>query len=192
MIPTITYQTLINIVSSYAKSLNNVANFSGMPSYFKSGSSIRLATYGLWGGVTEYVQMGISNPVTKISTSTIDSELNTFLNTIGVPSSARQYPIDDANLQNFIHDLVIFAARKFGCTMSNGGGASNERYWTYISGNAIDYNQTKTIYPKASGAGLTYTYNMSDIKGLLDRFFNTIRKADRVYPLTLPITAARA
>ena len=182
MIPTLTYRTLVDIVKNHVKSAcTNISNFNGMPACYKAGFSIYLGGSQHYGGGR---MSGVTTPVVQVSAGTVDSDMTTFLNRIGVSEDKLDYPIDNANLEKFMVDLLVFTSTKVGFVTAQGGaGASSSKYTIYMNNNGLDYTRTQVINPKPEGSGEECVYSGTEVRTLLDNFLNSVKKSARIYPI---------
>lgn len=180
----VTYNSIVTIVKNYAKqNCKNISNFASIPAYYKAGY-----TYTVGNITANFIDEGgnftINNPITAVSKSTVDTDMTTFLNKVGVPSNALNYPIDDLNLNNFMLNMIVFCSSKMFFAVSRpNNNASTERILVYYTGGTFDYTKTKTIKPVSTG-NQNYTYSLSDIQDTLNKFFSALKSTIRVVPLT--------
>lgn len=189
MIPRITYQEIVDKVKTYAKTnCKNIADFNSIPAQYKAGFAFTIGT-----ATANYIGEGgkltINNPVVSVNTSTVDTDMDTFLNNLGLSGTLLEYPIDDLNFNNFLLDMLIFLTTKtcFAVSRPN-NSASSERILVYNTSNNFDYSQTKSITPAPEGEGQTYTYNSSDLQDILNKLITNLMSSIRVVPLTFTFT----
>ena len=84
MIPKITYQEIIDKVKTYAKTnCKNIANYNSIPAQYKAGFAFTVGTrYANFIG--EGGNLTIKNPVVSVNASTVDTDMDTFLNNLGL------------------------------------------------------------------------------------------------------------
>lgn len=185
MIPRITYQEIIDKVKTYAKTnCKNIANFNSIPAQYKAGFAFTVGTRSA-NFIGEGGKLTIKNPVVSVNAGTVDTDMSTFLNNLGLSGAILEYPIDDLNFNNFLLDMLIFLSTKtcFAVSRPN-NSASSDRILVYNTSNAFDYSQTKPIKPSPEGSGQTYTYNSSDLQDILNKLITNLMKSIRVVPLT--------
>lgn len=193
MVDTITYGTIVNIVKNYAKNnCVNITNFSEIPPCYKSGFSFTIGTrdYHITNSrpSTTYHEgatvSGINNPILQVDTSTVDTDMDGFLNAIGILPSQLSYPIDDANFENFLMDMIIFASTKICFAVSQSdNSASSDRRVVYVVANS-SFGIIHPIYPKGEGLGEYHIINSTEAQELTNSFFNNVKKSIRVAPIT--------
>lgn len=189
MLPKITYQEIVNKVKTYAKTnCQNITNFSEIPAYYKSGFSYtvgsRSANYIGEGG-----KLTINNPVVSVNAGTVDTDMSTFLNNLGLSGALLEYPVDDLNFNNFLLDMIIFLATKTCFVMSRpNNSVSDEKILVYNPSGIFDYSQTKNITPSPEGSEQSYTYNSLDVQDVLNKFITYSINAIRIVPLTFTFT----
>lgn len=189
MIPKITYQEIIDKVKTYAKTnCKNIANFNSIPAQYKAGFAFTVGTRNA-NFIGEGGYLAINNPVVSVNASTVDTDMDTFLNNLGLSGALLEYPIDDLNFNNFLLDMLIFLSTRtcFAVSRPN-NGASSDRILVYDTSNAFDYSQTKPIKPSPEGSEQTYTYNSSDLQDILNKLITNLMKSIRVVPLTFTFT----
>lgn len=189
MIPRITYQEIIDKVKTYAKTnCQNISNYNSIPAQYKAGFAFvvgsRVANY-----INEGGNLTINNPVVSVDIGTVDTDMSTFLNNLGLSGALLEYPIDDLNFNNFLLDMLIFLATKTCFAMSRpNNSASSEKIFVYNPSSVFDYSQTKTIMPSPEGSGQTYTYDSSDLQDILNKLITNLMSSIRVVPLTFTFT----
>lgn len=112
----ITYRTLYNQALNLIKSsCVNVSNYSSLPSSFKSGYSESRSS----GLETAYFR--IANPVSSISTTTVDNDFNSIMTNYGISSRLDQ-SITARGLINFYAALAsLVQAKVCICQARNSG-----------------------------------------------------------------------
>lgn len=187
MIPTLTYRTLSDLVKNYAKATCiNITNFAGLPACYKAGYSWEVGSGGEGAGRMS----SIANPIVQVAASTVDTDMTNFLNNIGVPASALDYPIDNANLDNFILDLIVFVSTKIGFAVSQSGNAASSasKYVVYMNNNGLDYTNIRKVAPKEEGKGAEYIYSGPEMQDIMNKFFNSVKKSVRMAPIKFTFT----
>ena len=108
--PAITYQTLMNAaITKICALCNNVNNFAGIPSAYKSGYSTSQTKTGSGSRqMTVTLTTSISsNAVSEVTSATVTSQLNSFFSDRGISVKASKN-ITDRGLANFYNNIAAF------------------------------------------------------------------------------------
>ena len=190
----ITYNQILARVTDWIKA--NCANVdarydSVLPANAKNGYSYNIINYS-WShpnaNPTLSCKGTLTTPVTKVTSTTIDSEVTAFCTAIGLTSTARAYNVDDRNFVTFLEDLTVFLATKIAFTIpvststmaANAGSTTtsgNNRYVVYMSNALPTSNLVQLVSPSNSQAD--YTIKMSDIIKGVDNLFATVKSQVR-------------
>ena len=190
----ITYNQILARVTDWIKA--NCANVdarydSVLPANAKNGYSYNIINYS-WShpnaNPTLSCKGTLTTPVTKVTSTTIDSEVTAFCTAIGLTSTARTYNVDDRNFVTFLEDLTVFLATKIAftipvstSTMAATAGSTttsgNNRYVVYISNALPTANLVQLVSPSNSQAD--YTIKMSDMVKGIDNLFATVKSQVR-------------
>ena len=142
-IKSITYRTIVDLVKKFIKeNCSNITNYSGINASFKNGYT---KTYTLDGGnsaaTSYYTDTLTANGVSEVSTSTVDTDMNNFLNTIGL-TNLLDNNITDSEFLDFINNIIIFASTKMTFRVSQ--LAQSTIYLVYDTDNKT-YSNTEMI-----------------------------------------------
>ena len=190
----ITYNQILARVTDWIKA--NCANVdarydSVLPANAKNGYSYNIINYS-WShpnaNPTLSCKGTLTTPVTKVTSTTIDSEITAFCTAIGLTSTARTYNVDDRNFVTFLEDLTVFLATKIAFTIpvststmaANAGSTTtsgNNRYVVYMSNALPTANLVQLVSPSNSQAD--YTIKMSDMIKGIDNLFATVKSQVR-------------
>ena len=190
----ITYNQILARVTNWIKA--NCANVdarydSVLPANAKNGYSYIIINYS-WShpnaNPTLSCKGTLTTPVTKVTSTTIDSEVTAFCNAIGLTSTARTYNVDDRNFVTFLEDLTVFLATKIAFTIPVSTGtmsptdgstttSGNNRYVVYMSNALPTANLIQLVSPSNSQAD--YTIKMSDMIKGIDNLFATVKSQVR-------------
>ena len=118
-LPTITYNELAQIVLSYMynNTMNVDSRYNSLPACFRPGYSFQ-NSYGA-DQVYSYIRVNINRAIQRVSSSTITSDFNNFLNTYKMSTVANisiqdtWYPLYVGNLISFISTKGAFAVSQF-------------------------------------------------------------------------------
>ena len=190
----ITYNQILARVTDWIKA--NCANVdarydSVLPANAKNGYSYNIINYS-WShpnaNPTLSCKGTLTTPVTKVTSTTIDNEVTSFCNAIGLTSTARAYNVDDRNFVTFLEDLTVFLATKIAFTIPVSTGtmaatagstttSGNNRYVVYMSNALPTAHLVQLVSPSNSQAD--YTIKMSDIIKGVDNLFATVKSQVR-------------
>ena len=158
----ITYGTIVDAVKTWIKSnCSNIANYSGMSNAVKNGYSYTVGTSSAGAAYSESATCSLSSSITAaVGASTVDTDMNNFLSTIGVTSTMLSQNVNPTQYYKFINDMCCFCCTKLAFVTSQTGNASNTsvRYLIYWTGNTA-YNYNISI---ASSTATAYVCNAAD------------------------------
>lgn len=123
----ITYNTVINTVKNWIKNnCINIANWNSIPACFKQGYSNTTVISGN-GTIQSTCTINIVKYVSQVSGTTVDTDINNFLNNIGLSNKLNEN-IDNSEFINFINNIVNFCATRLCFTVSQ---YSENKYLIY-------------------------------------------------------------
>jgi hypothetical protein len=184
-LPNITYKTIIDSMKSYIKSVCvNVGDSydSSLNSFLKAGTSKSAGTvtnyyyarYGAAYRTAGSFSVYVSNGVSQVTTSTIDSEIDTYFSGLGLTSTTVSYNIDAKSYYLFIANIINFCVQRMKIAVYASPNTNNQtnvssfnaettsgRQVVYVSGTT---SGGKTMTPSASATSNTLAFNStSDI-----------------------------
>lgn len=206
MLPEITYKQIIDKVKNYIiNNCSNVNNYNSLPNYLKSGYDYTRKMKSA--GIIISIRVRNQNPVTSVSSSTVENDLNNFLSSCGLDNSQFNYPVDPQNLLNLIYDLQLFCSTKTVFAMiysmetylppiitragnngektitSTGSVIPDTKYTVYYN-NTIDNTKIKKLAPKQEGQGVDLVYDSKQMQDLILNFIDSLKKATiRIHPI---------
>lgn len=167
-IASMTYNDLaINTVANWINTnCTNITNFAGIPACFKSGYSNK-AQFAGSGASLCYRTITISgNAVPQVATSTVISEITSFMSARGIANLAATIPASE--FLDFLKDMISFVCTKCTWTASQ---HDSHKYLVYWSGNGTFNN----LFPLND----TQTKKLAiatDIVNLSENFINIVRE----------------
>lgn len=182
----VTYETIRDTVKNWVKSnCSNITNYDGMSSAVKNGYSYTIGSSGKT-AYTESATATLSSSLTSVTTSQVDTDMNTFWSLIGSPSGV----IAPDMFYKFINDMACFCATKLAFITSQSGNASSSsvKYLIYWSANTnwnynvkIDKSTVSQHYISASDVSMLW----QNIIDMMTRVNGNIRVIPCKYTFTL-------
>lgn len=174
----ITYQTIVDAVKTYIKNNSaNIANFAGIPAAFKSGYSSIITISGGNAAATCYCTVSISgNAVTQATTTNVDNDMSSFLQTIGATSLLSQN-IKSSELIKFVNDITIFCANRLYIASSIYNSGTN--YLIYSPYQSGSYSDVETVSTGSVDKQIDYT----DATSIVNAIVNTTKQVIRCIPI---------
>lgn len=207
-IPKTTYNDILNQVKTWITSnCRNITDFAGLSNHYKTGTVINISniTSNHNHGTASH-KLTVNNGVVQKTATDVENDLNTFFTNLGLPSSKRNYPIDDSNFYNFLYNISLFCSYKI-ClassqivspasgngTFTSGLTSATNRCIVYstatVSGGNMLYPQPENatdseiiINGLVTGKSLRHTINQTDMKKMVDCILNN-RLARKVIPI---------
>ena len=187
----ITYQSLIDEVKTFFKTnCVNISNYNSIPDCYKEGFSKLLWNYSFVGSGNRpgtkrcTATLTINNPVPRVNTETVDTNLQQFLTSIGLSDTSTM--IDSTNLLNFLQNLVVFFTSKTGFAMglNNAPNACDSKIYVYIPTNPIK-GTTKTLTESKPDDCIA---NVPQVKTITSTLVDTILQGVSIYPIKYNFT----
>ena len=170
----ITYNEIIVLIKNWIKSnAINISNFNAIPAQFKAGWSTGANISSNGPHYTSRYSVVISKAVNQVAATTVDNDMNAFLNSIGVASKINQN-IPTSEFLNFINDIISFCSTKLGFAISQ---FNANRYLIYITENR-SYNSLIQIKTNLN----VKVIEANDINILFNAIINIIKQNIRCYP----------
>ena len=207
-IPKTTYNDILNQVKTWiTTNCINISNFAGLSNHYKTGTVINISniTSNHNHGTTSH-NIIVNNGVPQQTATNVENDLNVFFTNLGLPASTRDYPIDDANFYNFMHDIAVFCSYKV-ClasaqivgapsgngTFTSGLTSATSRCTVYSTATASGgnplyplpenaVNEEIVINGVVTGKSGKYSINQADMIEMIDGILNN-RLARKVIPI---------
>lgn len=169
----ITYNEIVTQLRSYittnCKNVDN--NFNSLPAVFKSGYT-KTTNLTNSGSIRSSCIERITTYVSRVSSTTINNDINAYLNTIKVTDKLNTN-IPASEFIDFINDIVSFCSTKLGFAISSFD--SNE-YLIYITKNTV-YSNTQSI----TETELMKIIGNNEVNDILINVIDTVKQLFRVY-----------
>lgn len=152
-IPKTTYNDILNQVKTWiTTNCRNISDYAGLSNHYKTGTVINISniTSNHNHGTTSH-KLTVNNGVAQQTATNVENDLNAFFTNLGLPASTRDYPIDDANFYNFMHDIAVFCSYKV-CLASSQIVSPASGNGTFTSGVTSATNRC-TVYSTATASG---------------------------------------
>lgn len=163
-ISSITYQDVVDTVKNWIKAnCINITNYNAISNAVKTGYSYQVF-YGGWNNTSETCNATITSALQPAYESNVDSDMSTFLTSIGVDTILSNN-ISPDYFYKFISDMVCFCCTKVGYVLSQvDNNPGSVQYMIYnLSNSSYDYS-----IPISASSAVIYELIANDIKSVLD------------------------
>lgn len=166
----ITYNTIISLVLSYiSTNCANISSYNNIPACFKSGYSLTENIPHTGGNYNPIAVTTITNtPVQQVLIATVESEMTSFLNSIGLTSDKLNNQLAGEEFYDFINDISSFCTTKL-CIVSS----------QYSADKYLIYNPFNTSYSslqQISGTQASKLITVTDANEILNCLITIIQE----------------